>query len=258
MKVGFWYGRIGAQSWWSRKMWLRLEKAGANVAGIFYAFLQQQTKLFGRYEINEQLEFYEFADNLSDKLIVHMPVIQQQVFGIVKPFLTLFDLGLSCMDWIQGNELDFVLSAVAKRCGLGIIIGSSKDDSASNNGWLLVLPILPAQKEEYIATVPPVTQTVGHVDLQGFSACEWRICEIVDACQWIKLPFVIVRNFQSNESYLIGQESDKVISATDLAQKRGTQLITKFFNSLSDRIPRLFKIVDKKILWTCCKKLAAI
>lgn len=98
-----------------------------------------------------------------------------------------------------------------------------------------------AQKEEYIATVPIGYADGWTRDLQGFSVLvNGQFCEIVGRVSMDQITIRLPEKFPiGTKVTLIGQEGDKAISATDLAQKCGT-INYEVLCLLSDRIPRFY------------------
>ena len=77
--------------------------------------------------------------------------------------------------------------------------------------------------------------------MQGFSVLvNGQFCEIIGRVSMDQITIRLPEKFPiGTKVTLIGQEGDKAISATDLAQKRGT-INYEVLCLLSDRIPRFY------------------
>lgn len=239
LKVDSGMGRIGVRSLdEAENVIANLKKAGANVAGIFTHFATADEADDTKF--NEQLEFFtNLVDNLSDKpAIVHASNSatsiwhSETIFNLVRLGIVMYGLNPS------GTELDLPYPLKPALSLESSLVHVKTIPAGATVGYGATYT---AQKEEYIATVPIGYADGWTRDLQGFSVLvNGEFCEIVGRVSMDQITIRLPEKLPiGTKVTLIGQESDKVISATDLAQKRGT-INYEVLCLLSDRIPRVY------------------
>ena len=239
LKVDSGMGRIGVRSLdEAENLIANLKKAGASVEGIFTHFATADEADDTKF--NEQLEFFtNIVNNLSDKpALVHASNSatsiwhSETIFNIVRLGIVMYGLNPSGTDIELPYPIKPALSLESSLVHVKTIpAGATVGYGATYT----------AQKEEYIATVPIGYADGWTRDLQGFSVLvNGQFCEIVGRVSMDQITIRLPEKFPiGTKVTLIGQEGDKVISATDLAKKRGT-INYEVLCLLSDRIPRFY------------------
>ena len=239
LKVDSGMGRIGVRSLdEAENVIANLKKAGANVEGIFTHFATADEADDTKF--NEQLEFFtNLVNNLSDKPgIVHASNSatsiwhSETIFNLVRLGIVMYGLNPS------GTELDLPYPLKPALSLESSLVHVKTIPAGATVGYGATYT---AQKEEYIATVPIGYADGWTRDLQGFSVLvNGEFCEIVGRVSMDQITIRLPEKLPiGTKVTLIGQEGDKVISATDLAQKRGT-INYEVLCLLSDRIPRVY------------------
>ena len=239
LKVDSGMGRIGVRSLEeAESLMANLKKAGANVEGIFTHFATADEADDTKF--NEQLAFFtNIVNNLSEKpALVHASNSatsiwhSETIFNIVRLGIVMYGLNPSGTDIALPYPIKPALSLESALVHVKTIpAGATVGYGATYT----------AQKEEYIATVPIGYADGWTRDLQGFSVLvNGQFCEIVGRVSMDQITIRLPEKFPiGTKVTLIGQEGDKAISVTDLAQKRGT-INYEVLCLLSDRIPRFY------------------
>ncbi|MCO4470662.1 alanine racemase [Streptococcus infantarius subsp. infantarius] len=239
LKVDSGMGRIGVRSLEeAESLMANLKKAGANVEGIFTHFATADEADDTKF--NEQLAFFtNIVNNLSEKpALVHASNSatsiwhSETIFNIVRLGIVMYGLNPSGTDIALPYPIKPALSLESALVHVKTIpAGATVGYGATYT----------AQKEEYIATVPIGYADGWTRDLQGFSVLvNGQFCEIVGRVSMDQITIRLPEKFPiGTKVTLIGQEGDKAISATDLAQKCGT-INYEVLCLLSDRIPRFY------------------
>lgn len=239
VKVDSGMGRIGVRSLDEAETVIaNLKKAGANVTGIFTHFATADETDDTKF--NEQLAFFtNLVNHLSDKpAIVHASNSatsiwhSETIFNLVRLGIAMYGLNPSGTTLELPYSLKPALSLESslvhvKALPAGATVGYGATYTAS--------------QEEYIATVPIGYADGWTRDLQGSSVLvNGEFCEIVGRVSMDQITIRLPKKLPlGTKVTLIGREGDKEISATDLAQKRGT-INYEVLCLLSDRIPRIY------------------
>ena len=239
LKVDSGMGRIGVRSLEeAESLMANLKKAGANVEGIFTHFATADEADDTKF--NEQLAFFtNIVNNLSEKpALVHASNSatsiwhSETIFNIVRLGIVMYGLNPSGTDIALPYPIKPALGLESALVHVKTIpAGATVGYGATYT----------AQKEEYIATVPIGYADGWTRDLQGFSVLvNGQFCEIIGRVSMDQITIRLPEKFPiGTKVTLIGQEGDKAISATDLAQKRGT-INYEVLCLLSGRIPRFY------------------
>ena len=239
LKVDSGMGRIGVRSLDEAETVIaNLKKAGANVTGIFTHFATADEADDTKF--NEQLTFFtDLVHHLSDKpAIVHASNSatsiwhSETIFSVVRLGIVMYGLNPS------GTELDLPYPLKPALSLVSSLVHVKAISSGATVGYGATYT---ATQEEYIATVPIGYADGWTRDLQGFSVLvNGKFCEIVGRVSMDQITIRLPEKLPiGTKVTLIGQEGDKTISATDLAQKRGT-INYEVLCLLSDRIPRVY------------------
>ena len=239
LKVDSGMGRIGVRSLDEAEHLLAdLKKAGAHVAGIFTHFATADEADDTKF--NQQLAFFtDLITHLSETpALVHASNSatslwhSETIFNMVRLGIVMYGLNPS------GTELALpypIKPALSLESSLVHVKQISAGDSVGYGSTYV------AQGDEYIATVPIGYADGWTRDLQGFYVLvngEW--CEIVGRVSMDQITIRLPEKLPiGTKVTLIGQDGDQVITATDLAQKRGT-INYEVLCLLSDRVPRVY------------------
>lgn len=239
LKVDSGMGRIGVRSLnEAEHLIASLKEEGAQVSGIFTHFATADER--DNEQFNQQLAFFNhLLGGLKDKPeIVHASNSatsiwhSQTIFNLVRLGIVMYGLNPSGEDLSMPYTINPALSLESSLVHVKMVEPGAKVGYGST---------YIADENQYIGTVP-----IGYADgwtrnLQGFSVLvDGNFCEIVGRVSMDQITIRLPKDYKlGTKVTLIGQNGGKTITATDLAQKRGT-INYEVLCLLSDRIPRFY------------------
>ncbi|MEX2784291.1 alanine racemase [Streptococcus sp. H49] len=239
IKVDSGMGRIGIRTAEEANYLLsELKEAGSTVEGIFTHFatadeadgqkLQEQLAFFKKIlaQLDEQPELVHASNSAAS--LWH----KETIFSAVRLGLAIYGLNPS------GSTLSLPYPLKPALTLESALIQMKKIDEGDNVGYGATYT---ASSAQYIGTVPIGYADGWTRDLQGFSVLvDGQECEIVGRISMDQLTVRLPQAYPlGTKVTLIGTEKGRTISATDLAQKRGT-ISYEILCLLSNRIPRQY------------------
>ncbi|WP_170236447.1 alanine racemase [Streptococcus hyovaginalis] len=237
VKVDSGMGRLGVRSVTEADALIAgLEACGAFVEGIFTHFAtadEADTSQFG-----QQLEFFE---NLIAALKHCPPIVHASnsatslwhantVFTAVRLGLVIYGLNPS------GRDLELPYPLVPALRLESALVHVKKVPAGSAIGYGGTYH---SEKEEYIGTLPIGYADGWTRDMQNFDVLvDGQFCQIVGRVSMDQLTIRLPRQYPlGTPVILIGESGAEQISATDIAEKRGT-INYEVLCLISDRVPR--------------------
>ncbi|MGT2888123.1 alanine racemase [Streptococcus didelphis] len=239
IKVDSGMGRIGLRSLEeAEQLLVELRKDGAQIDGIFTHFATADEANPSKF--NSQLAFFkDLIANLSYKpALVHASNSatslwhSETIFNAVRIGILIYGLNPSGKELSLPYPLKPALSLESQ------LVHVKEIEKGETVGYGATYK---AQDKQYVGTLPIGYADGWTRDMQGFHVLvEGHYCEIIGRVSMDQTTIALPEKFPiGTKVTLIGQNASKSISATDIAQKRGT-INYEVLCLLSDRIPRKY------------------
>lgn len=237
VKVDSGMGRIGVRSLEEANQLIAgLTKSGAHVDGIFTHFATADEENTDKF--HQQLAFFT---DLVNALAIKPELVHASnsatslwhsdtIFNAVRLGIVIYGLNPSG----KTLNLPYPLKPALSLSSRLVHIKQIKAGDTVGYGATYT-----ANTEEYVGTLPIGYADGWTRDMQGYSVIiDGHLCEIIGRVSMDQLTVRLPKAFDiGQEVTLIGQEGHQMISATDIAEKRGT-INYEVLCLLSDRIPR--------------------
>lgn len=241
VKVDSGMGRIGVRSLAEANQLIAgLEEAGAVVEGVFTHFATADEASDDKFK--QQLQkFKEIVENLDNKPpIVHASNSatsiwhSDTVMNAVRLGIVMYGLNPSG----QALELPYPLKPALDLTSLLVQVKEVNAGDTIGYGATYT-----ANQGEIIGTVPIGYADGWTRDLQGFKVLvDGQYCEIVGRVSMDQITIRLPKRYHlGTKVTLIGQDGSESISATDVADKRGT-INYEVLCLISDRVPRKYNL----------------
>ncbi len=240
IKIDSGMGRIGLRNSDEANLLIaNLQNEGVDVSGIFTHFATADEIDIRKFQ--EQLEtFTDIVKHLTYKPeIVHASNSatsvwhSETIFSAVRLGIVMYGLNPS------GNTLRMPFGIKPALNLVSSLVHVKKISSGDTVGYGATYT---AAEDQYVAVVPIGYADGWTRDLQGFFVLvDGHFCEIIGRVSMDQISIRLPRKYAiGTQVTLIGENGGESISATDLAQKRGT-INYEILCLLSDRIPRFFE-----------------